>query len=144
MLAVLLLLAYVVHSASPAKSGASWQGKPGLVTRDSDAAVYLVTVPNSEVATNLSTGLVRSKTAACVNIVPNVRSVYMWDGELQMDEEQVLIVKSRSELLPSIAAFLKANHPYDVPELIELPIAAGSTDYLSFIRRSSSLPTLSQ
>ena len=96
--------------------------------------LILCTTPDEKTAQLIASTLVKEKLAACVNIVPGVQSVYMWGGQLQKDDEMVLVIKSRRALLAAIADALKAVHPYDVPELIALPIVAGSLDYLSFVR----------
>ena len=121
------------------------------------AVVAYCTVPNAEVGSALARALVLSKLAACVNIVPGVRSVYQWKGEVCEDDELLLIIKTRAELtgarrrahmygralrrLALLAGQLeeavRALHPYDTPELIALPIAAGAAPYLSWLHGST-------
>ncbi|NLE48499.1 MAG: divalent-cation tolerance protein CutA [Sandaracinaceae bacterium] len=99
--------------------------------------IVLSTTPNPEVAVKLAEGIVRERLAACVNIVPQVRSIYFWEGEIQRDEECLLIIKSRSERRDALFAYLAEHHPYDVPEVIALPISAGSASYLRFIESNT-------
>ena len=92
-----------------------------------------VTVPNEEVATNLSDKLVKSKLAACVNVIPGIKSTYVWQGKVNRDPELQLIIKTRNSLRAELIKFVKENHPYEVPEIICTDIAAGSPDYLKWI-----------
>jgi periplasmic divalent cation tolerance protein len=72
-----------------------------------------------------------------VNLVPGVRSIYRWEGAVQDDTEVLLIAKTREALLPALTARVEALHPYDVPEVIALPVTGGSEPYLSWLRASS-------
>ena len=81
----------------------------------------------------LSKALVEKKLAACGNIVPDVRSVFWWQGTLEIDQEVLLILKSRFALFSEIIAVVKSLHSYDEPEIIALPIFAGSESYLAWI-----------
>ncbi|CAN6720550.1 unnamed protein product [Malus baccata var. baccata] len=99
--------------------------------------VVYVTVPSREVGKKLAESLVREKLAACVNLVPGIESVYEWKGEVQTDSEELLIIKTRQSLFEALTAHVKANHPYDVPEVIALPINAGSLPYLEWIKNST-------
>ena len=86
-----------------------------------------------EDARRLARSLVENHLAACVNLVPGVQSIYQWQGAIHEDNEIILIIKTRRESVPQIIDFVKQNHPYDVPELIELPILNGNPDYLKWI-----------
>ncbi|XP_009342570.2 protein CutA, chloroplastic [Pyrus x bretschneideri] len=99
--------------------------------------VVYVTVPSREVGKKLAESLVREQLAACVNLVPGIESVYQWKGEVQTDSEELLIIKTRQSLFEALTAHVKANHPYDVPEVIALPINAGSLPYLEWIKNST-------
>ncbi|EXB91536.1 Protein CutA [Morus notabilis] len=99
--------------------------------------VVYVTVPNKEEGKKLAESLVREKLAACVNRVPGIESVYQWQGEVQTDAEELLIIKTRESLLEALKEHVKANHPYDVPEVIALPITGGSTAYLEWLKNST-------
>eukprot|EP00195_Chlamydomonas_chlamydogama_P015162 CAMPEP_0202912558 /NCGR_PEP_ID=MMETSP1392-20130828/58099_1 /ASSEMBLY_ACC=CAM_ASM_000868 /TAXON_ID=225041 /ORGANISM="Chlamydomonas chlamydogama, Strain SAG 11-48b" /LENGTH=100 /DNA_ID=CAMNT_0049603515 /DNA_START=284 /DNA_END=582 /DNA_ORIENTATION=- len=93
--------------------------------QDTGAMVVYVTVPSMEVGEALAGKLVESKLAACVNIVPGLTSVYWWDGKVNKDPELLLIIKSRTSLLPELTPFIKAHHPYTECEVIALPIMGG-------------------
>ncbi|XP_035551256.1 protein CutA, chloroplastic isoform X4 [Juglans regia] len=97
--------------------------------------VVYVTVPNKELGKKLAESIVREKLAACVNRVPGIESVYEWKGEIQTDNEELLIIKTRQSLLEALTEHVKANH--DVPEVIALPITGGSLQYLEWIKNST-------
>ncbi|KAL5558535.1 hypothetical protein UlMin_034746 [Ulmus minor] len=99
--------------------------------------VVYVTVPNKEAGKKLAESLVKEKLAACVNRVPGIESVYEWQGEIQTDAEELLIIKSRQSLLEALTEHVKANHPYDVPEVISLPINGGSLPYLEWLKSNT-------
>ncbi|HEX9028846.1 MAG TPA: divalent-cation tolerance protein CutA, partial [Anaerolineales bacterium] len=78
--------------------------------------------------------LLEQKLAACVNILPQLRSLYIWQGQIHDDEEAMLLVKTRAELFETqLIPAVKMVHPYEVPEIIALPVQAGSKDYLDWI-----------
>jgi len=99
--------------------------------------VVYVTVPNKEAGKKLAESIVKEKLAACVNRVPGIESVYEWKGEIQTDSEELLIIKTRESLLDALTEHVKANHEYDVPEVIALPITGGSLQYLEWIKNST-------
>ncbi|PKU69505.1 protein CutA 1, chloroplastic [Dendrobium catenatum] len=99
--------------------------------------VVYVTVPNHEVGKKLAESIVNEKLAACVNIVPGLQSIYWWDGKVQTDSEELLIIKTRESLLNSLTEHVKANHEYEVPEVIALPINGGNDKYLEWIKNST-------
>ncbi|KAF8718130.1 hypothetical protein HU200_003801 [Digitaria exilis] len=99
--------------------------------------VVYVTVPNREAGKKLSQSIISEKLAACVNIVPGIESVYWWEGKVQSDAEELLIIKTRESLLDALTEHVKANHEYDVPEVIALPITGGNTKYLEWIKNST-------
>jgi periplasmic divalent cation tolerance protein len=94
--------------------------------------VVFVTAPEAE-AQGLAEVLVREKKAACVNVVPRVRSTYWWQGEIESDDESLLIIKTRLSLLDGLIEAVKETHSYEVPEVIALPILGGNQDYLDWI-----------
>jgi periplasmic divalent cation tolerance protein len=95
--------------------------------------VVLCTTPASEVSAELGRGLVEAELAACVNILPAVRSIYRWQGTTHDDAESLLIIKSRAARFDALAQWLRAHHPYSEPEIIALPITHGSPTYLAWI-----------
>lgn len=100
----------------------------------SDVIVVWVTVPNAASAETLARILVERKLAACVNIIPGVKSVYVWEDQMQTDSEEILLIKTKSNLFENLAEAIKQNHPYSVPEIIATPIVLGSESYLNFVR----------
>jgi periplasmic divalent cation tolerance protein len=100
--------------------------------------LVLITAPDLETARRLAQALVTSKIAACVNISPGLISIYHWEGALQEDQEVLLLVKTRESLVESqLIPLVHELHPYDLPEIITLPIQGGSQDYLSWIRKET-------
>ncbi len=100
----------------------------------SDYVVALVTAPSGEVGAEIARSLLERELAACVNIVPALKSLYLWEGELCADEEVLLLIKTkRATCEEAVMDAVRDLHPYDVPEIIALPIVAGSGDYLAWI-----------
>lgn len=102
--------------------------------------VALSTVATAEDAERLARSLVEKGFAACVNIVPSVVSVYRWQGAVERAPELLLVIKTTGERFEELKAALLAQHPYEVPELIALPIRAGSDRYLEWLSASVRVP----
>ena len=102
-------------------------------------SLVMVTVGNGEEAFSIARTLVEEKLVACVNIVRRVRSIYRWKGEICDEEEQLLIMKTRSELYPALQDRIHKLHSYEVPEIISFPVADGLPDYLDWVVDSTSL-----
>lgn len=94
--------------------------------------VILCTVPDEATAEKLATGLVEGRLAACVNAVPGVKSFYRWQGKIEAETEIQLLIKTRSERFDELAAWIGANHPYEVPEIIAIPADRVSDAYLTW------------
>ncbi len=99
---------------------------------NSDRIVVLITTPKGE-GKKIARALVESRLAACVNVVPGLTSLYWWQGEIQEDQEELLIVKTRADVLDRLVAEVKRIHPYSVPEVIALPILGGNPDYMRWV-----------
>jgi periplasmic divalent cation tolerance protein len=99
--------------------------------------VVLCTAPDAETGARLAKGLVEAKLAACVNVIPGLRSFYVWQDELQDDAEVQLLIKTRKERLEALENHLDEHHPYDVPELLALPIAQGGGSYVRWLREQT-------
>jgi periplasmic divalent cation tolerance protein len=97
--------------------------------------VVLITAPSEEVGREVARALLERDLAACVNVVPAIASLYTWEGELCSDEEVLLVIKSTGAAFNELAAAVRDVHPYDVPEIIALPVTAGSQDYLEWINK---------
>jgi periplasmic divalent cation tolerance protein len=102
-----------------------------------DVTVLLCTVPSEEVGTALAKALVQEGLVACVNVVPGVRSIYRWKGEVCEDAEHLLVMKSVRSRSGEIAERVKALHPYETPELIALPVGGGMDGYLAWVREQA-------
>lgn len=95
--------------------------------------VVFITASSKKEAMKIANGLVDKKLAACVNIVPNIKSIYTWKGKKEKASEVLLIVKSKREKFKNIVKKVKALHSYSVPEIISIPINNGNKDYLNWI-----------
>lgn len=100
---------------------------------------YLVlsTCPDLDCARRLAEMLVRERLAACVNIVPAVHSVYEWQGAMQQETECQLLIKTTSERYAALEDALRGHHPYELPEIIAVPLATGLPAYLRWINQQT-------
>jgi len=98
--------------------------------------VVMVTASSIDEAKKISSKLVEEKLIACANIVDNVNSVFSWKGTISDDKEVLMVMKTKKDLFGEVVEAVKANHSYDVPEVIALPILDGSEDYLKWIDES--------
>ena len=94
--------------------------------------IVLTTVATPDDARRLADGLLEQRLAACVQILA-IQSAYRWKGAVQREPEQLLLIKTRVALYSAVEAHLRAHHPYEVPEIVLVPIAAGSPDYLRWL-----------
>jgi periplasmic divalent cation tolerance protein len=100
--------------------------------------VVLITVPSKDIAEKIASALLEQNLAACVNIAAPIHSLYTWENKICEDEEMLLIIKSRAELFENrLVPAVQAAHPYEVPEIIALPILMGSKSYLDWIDGST-------
>src|ERR1700761_676446 len=95
--------------------------------------VVLCTTPSPEIGAELGRGLVSERLAACVNILPAVRSIYSWEGEIKDDPEVQLLIKTRAARFEAVRDYLVKHHPYSEPEIVALPIVSGSKTYLGWL-----------
>ncbi|MEB3859811.1 MAG: divalent-cation tolerance protein CutA [Desulfurococcales archaeon] len=102
--------------------------------------VVLITAPKGEGA-RIARFIVERRLAACVNVVPGVKSFYWWEGRLVEDSEELLVVKTVGDLVERLVAEVKRVHPYTVPEIISLPVEGGNADYLKWVREEVSAPS---
>ncbi len=98
--------------------------------------VVLCTVGSGEDAERIARGLLDRRLAACVNVVPGVTSFYRWKGEVAQDAEHLLVMKTTAARFEALREALVELHPYDVPEIVELPIERGHAAYLDWIDAS--------
>lgn len=95
--------------------------------------LVFITVPSREVGQQIADTLLENRLVACANIVPQITSIYHWQGTINQDDELLLIAKTKATLFDTLATTVKNHHPYDVPEVIAMPIVSGSTEYLTWI-----------
>lgn len=98
--------------------------------------IVFITAGDAAQAEELARGLVEARLAACVNIVPGVTSFYRWQGEMQKDQELLLIAKTRFDRLEALAKFVKERHSYEVPETIAVTVVGGNAAYLDWLTDS--------
>ena len=98
-----------------------------------DQIVVLMTAPTADEATRIAEKLVERKLAACVQILPAMTSIYVWKGDVQHESEILMIAKSTQGKFADLEAAVRAIHSYETPEIIALPIVAGSPAYLSWL-----------
>jgi periplasmic divalent cation tolerance protein len=94
--------------------------------------LVLTTCPH-DAAHALAASILRDQLAACVNIVPGLQSVYRWQGAVEEGQELLLLIKTTQACYHRLERHIRANHPYELPEIIAVDIAAGSADYLAWI-----------
>ena len=102
--------------------------------------VVFVTAPDADVAANLAKALVSEKLVACVNILPGLRSIYAWEGKVCDEAEVLCVMKTRRALFAAVRERVVALHPYEVPEIIALPLAEGSAPYLAWLPDETRTP----
>lgn len=102
-----------------------------------DVIIVLVTTGAEEEAEKIARTLVEERLVACVNIINPIRSIYRWEGKIQDDREWLLVIKTRQAHFAAVETRVKALHSYQVPEVIALPITAGSEPYLEWVRKET-------
>lgn len=102
----------------------------------SGPVVVLSTVATPEDAERIARELVERGLAACVSVVPGLVSLYRWKGKVEREEERLLLIKTRGERFPALREALVALHPYEVPEVLALPVAGGHPPYLAWLEES--------
>ena len=102
-----------------------------------NARIVLTTAGSQEEARKIANALVERRLAACVNIVPQVESIYRWQGKIETAEEWLLLIKTQAELFDRVRNAVKELHSYDLPECVMLEVAAGSPEYLNWIAKNT-------
>ncbi len=106
-----------------------------------EAIVVLMTAANGEEAARLADLLIGAHLAACVQILPEMESVYRWQGKIERQAEILLLAKTTRSKFEELEREVRALHSYESPEIIALPIVAGSAPYLAWLTESVKLPT---
>ncbi|KYK32266.1 MAG: divalent cation transporter [Thermoplasmatales archaeon SG8-52-3] len=96
-------------------------------------AVIYSTIGDIEDARRIAHTLVEEKLVACVNIIPRIESVYRWEGKLEEDEECIFIAKTNDENIDKTITRIRSLHPYELPDIIVIPIIGGLKEYLEYI-----------
>ena len=101
-----------------------------------DLRIALCTVPDETTAGQIANTLVSEKLAACVNIIPSVVSVYRWKDAVEHGQELLLLIKTSASVWPLLETRILELHPYELPEIIAVPIHSGQTDYIQWIKNN--------
>ncbi len=99
--------------------------------------IVLVSCPDAKTADSISKDLLSKRLAACTSAIPGVRSRYWWKGKLEAADEVLLIAKTTADRYPAIEKAVKKAHPYELPEIIALPVAKGYRPYLGWVRKET-------
>jgi periplasmic divalent cation tolerance protein len=100
---------------------------------DTGVSVVLVSVPDAEAGRRLARTLLEERLVACANLVPGVTSLYRWEGEVQEDDEVLLVMKTGSGLVPQLSARIPELHPYELPEVLALGVTDGLPAYCRWV-----------
>ena len=95
--------------------------------------MVLTNMPNETMANAVARILVEDRLAACVNVLPGVRSVYQWQGAVEEATEVTMLIKTAQSRYPELEAAIRSAHPYDVPEIIAIPLVAGFPAYMEWV-----------
>lgn len=103
--------------------------------------LVITNLPTSDSAQKLAAQLVEGRLAACVNMLAPCRSTYRWQGKLQQDEEYPLLIKTTQDRYAALETAIREGHPYELPEIIAVPITAGLSAYLNWVETQTEPPT---
>jgi periplasmic divalent cation tolerance protein len=104
---------------------------------DEQLSLVLVTAPSLEVANQLAEGLVTERLAACVNVLPQIISTYVWMGRLEHAEEVLMLIKTRHSRYVALEQYVRAHHPYDTPEIVEIPAGQVAQPYWEWVMKET-------
>jgi len=103
----------------------------------SEISIVLVTAGSAEEAATIGRTLVEERLAACANIVPQIRSIYRWKGQIYDEQEFLIIIKTRAEQFEALQERVKKLHSYEVPEIISFPVKRGLREYLEWVEKET-------
>ena len=98
-----------------------------------EISLVLVTAGSEEEAAKIGRTLVEEKLAACANLVPRIRSIYRWKGDIHDEQETLVLIKTRTSIFPALRNRIRELHSYEVPEIVALPISQGLQEYLDWV-----------
>jgi periplasmic divalent cation tolerance protein len=104
----------------------------------SDLTLVLCTVPDDAVAERVARALLGANAAACVSVLPGVRSMYRWEGRVEDTRELQLVIKTRTDRLGAVQRLIRQEHPYEVPEILAVPVTAAHGPYATWVRNETS------
>ena len=107
---------------------------------DGDTLLVLTNLPDRDAAARLAKRLIESRLAACVNILNGCTSVYRWKGEVERAEEVPVLIKTRAARYDELEAAIRELHPYEIPEIIAVPVVRGLADYLEWVAEETAIP----
>jgi len=110
------------------------------MTEIAKVLIVLTTCPNGEVGVQLSRTLVEERLAACVNCLAGMVSTYIWEGAVQTDQETLLLIKTTEERFEAVKRRIGELHPYELPEVVAIPVCAGTEKYLEWVRDNVKSP----
>lgn len=105
----------------------------------SDVLLVITTLPDQATAEQLAERLLARQLAACINILPAMTSLYMWKGQLEHGQEHLLLIKTRRERYEMLEKEIRNGHPYELPEIIGVPVTAGLAGYLDWIGENTAV-----
>jgi periplasmic divalent cation tolerance protein len=105
-----------------------------------DAYLVISNLPDRASAEKLAHALIEKRLAACINILAPCRSVYRWQGKVEDAEEFPMLIKTTRERYPALEAAIRAGHPYELPEIIAIPLAGGLPAYLDWVEAETRVP----
>ena len=111
------------------------------MTTAQDHLLILTTAPDAAVAQTLAQAIVGQHMAACVNLLPKMTSIYPWQGKINVDHEHLLLIKTHRQSYPALESYLLEHHPYELPEIIAVPIQKGLKAYLTWISENTTCTT---
>lgn len=103
----------------------------------SNILIVFMTAPNRREATRIARSLVREKLVACANIVPEVTSIFHWEGRVQKSREVLLILKTTNRRYHALENTIRSMHSYEVPEIVAVPVARGLDQYIEWVREET-------
>jgi len=111
-----------------------------MVNDEADTLVVLTNLPNREAALALARGLVARRLAACVSVLDGCTSVYRWEGAVEEAAEVPVLLKTRAARYPELEAAIRELHPYELPEIIAVPVVLGLPEYLDWVAQETAIP----